>query len=192
VADSAKPEFWNERYAKGRIPWDFGGVPVELLQFLSREKPGSVLIPGCGTGYEVCAFARAGWQVDAVDFSREAICHARRVLGEDARFVRQADFFAENPSGSCDLVYERTFLCSFPKTLWPSYVTQITKTLRTGGCLAGFFFFGPEPEPPPYPLAAGELAELLGKQFTQIENAMVSDSLPFFRDKEKWQVWRKL
>ena len=174
------------------MPWDFGGVPIGLRTFLSRENPGSVLIPGCGTGYEVRAFARAGWHVDAVDFSPEAIRHARKFLDEDARFVRQADFFAENPNGSFDPVYERTFLCSLPKTLWPPYAAQITKALRTGGCLVGFFFFGPEPEPPPYPLAPGELAALLGERFTQTENSLVSDSLPLYRGKESWQVWRKL
>jgi hypothetical protein len=36
----------------------------------------------------------------------------------------QADFFAENPDGPFDLVYERIFLCSLPKTLWPSYAAQ--------------------------------------------------------------------
>jgi Thiopurine S-methyltransferase (TPMT) len=114
--DNSRPEFWDERYAGQRMPWDFGGVPSVLRDCLSREKPGKVLIPGCGTGYEVRAFARSSWQVDAVDFSLEAIRHARKFLGEDARFVRQADFFAESPNGPFDLVYERIFLCSLPKT----------------------------------------------------------------------------
>jgi SAM-dependent methyltransferase len=189
--DSSRREFWDERYAGQRMPWDFGEVPSVLRDFLSREKPGKVPIPGCGTGYEVRAFARSSWQVDAVDFSLEAIRHARKFLGEDARFVRQANFFAENPNGPFDLVYERTFLCSLPKTLWPSYAAQIARPLRTGGCLAEFFFFGPEPEPPPYPLRPGELAALLGERFTQTENALVSDSLPYFAGKENWQIWRK-
>ena len=90
-----------------------------------------------------------------------------------------------------DLVYERAFLCSLPKTLWPSYAAQIAQSLRTGGCLVGFFFFGPEPEPPPNPLRPGELAALLGERFTQTENALVSDSLPYFAGKENWQIWRK-
>ena len=69
MADSAKPQFWAERYAQERTSWDFGGVPIGLRAFLSRERPSSALTPGCGIGYEVRAFARAGWQVDAVDFS---------------------------------------------------------------------------------------------------------------------------
>ena len=98
IIDSSRPEYWDERYAGQRMPWDFGGVPSALRDFLSREKPGKVLVPGCGTGYEVRAFAGSGWQVNAVDFSLEAIRHARKFLGEDVRVVRQADFFADNPN----------------------------------------------------------------------------------------------
>lgn len=189
--DSSRPEFWDERYAGQRMRWDFCEVPSALRDFLSREKPGKVLIPGCGTGYEVRAFARSGGQVDAVNFSPEAIRPAREFLGEDARFVRQADFFAESPNGPFDLVYERIFLCSLPKTLWPSDPVQIARSLRRGGCLAGFFFFGPEPQPLPHPLRLGELTALLGERFTQTENALVSDSLPYFAGKENWQIGRK-
>jgi len=67
--DSGDPGFWDKRYANERMPWDFGDVPAALSEFVQRVPPGKVLIPGCGTGYEVQAFARSGWTVDAVDFS---------------------------------------------------------------------------------------------------------------------------
>lgn len=189
--DSTSPEFWDERYARQRMPWDLGGVPLALKDFLSRTPPGSVLIPGCGTGYEVRAFARAGWRVDALDFSHEAVRRAQTVLGDEAALVRQADFFNDKLTEPVDLIYERTFLCSLPKERWPDYAAKMNRALRSGGCLAGFFFFGPEPEPPPFPLGPGELSLLLGERFRQIEDSTVSDSLPLFQDKERWQVWRK-
>jgi hypothetical protein len=40
------------------MPWDFGGVPVFLEKHYG---PGRVLIPGCGSGYEIEAFSSAGW-----------------------------------------------------------------------------------------------------------------------------------
>jgi SAM-dependent methyltransferase len=190
MKDSSHPEFWNERYASNRMPWDLGGVPSLLVDFLGRTQPGRVLIPGCGTGYEARAFARSGWQVDAVDFSPEAVRRAKEFLGEDAHCVRQADFFGEEHDRSFDLVYERTFLCSPPKSLWPSYSAQVRQALCPGGCLAGFFFFGPEPDPPPYPLGPDELAALLGPGFVQVEDLSVPDSLPLFQNKERWQVWK--
>ncbi|CAN5749208.1 hypothetical protein BH09VER1_BH09VER1_11860 [soil metagenome] len=189
--ESSSPDFWDERYAAGRMPWDFGDAPAALRDFLGRARAGNVLIPGCGTGYEVRAFARAGWRVDAVDFSNEAVQRAREFLGADANLVREADFFVENPNAPFDLIYERTFLCSLPFHLWPSYVQRVAASLRSGGLLAGFFFFGPEPEPPPHPLPLEGLSSLFGDAFEQIEDSPVADSLQLFAGKERWQVWRK-
>jgi SAM-dependent methyltransferase len=173
------------------MPWDFGGVPVALEDFLRRQSPGRVLIPGCGSAYEVRAFVRAGWFVDAVDFSSEAVQRARALLGEEgADRVRQGDFYAGSPHGPFDLVYERTFLCAFPPQRWPAYAAQIRQSLRPGGLLAGFFFHGPEPEPPPYPLPVGGAGDVLGSGFERIEDTPVEDSLPFFAGRERWQVWR--
>ena len=51
-SDSNQPNFWTARYAAGKTPWDFGGVPSALKSFLERSSvPGRVLIPGCGSGY---------------------------------------------------------------------------------------------------------------------------------------------
>lgn len=50
MSDTSQPQFWDERYAGDQTPWDFGGAPVALREFLAREKPGKVLIPGCGRG----------------------------------------------------------------------------------------------------------------------------------------------
>jgi protein-L-isoaspartate O-methyltransferase len=64
-----------------------------------------VLVPGCGTGYEVAAFARHGDDVLGIDFSEAAVDAARRYLGPQSQLVRQADFFA-GAEGPFDLVYE--------------------------------------------------------------------------------------
>ncbi|HEY5894631.1 MAG TPA: methyltransferase [Chthoniobacterales bacterium] len=191
MTDPSQPRFWDERYAARQTPWDFGGVPRALREFLSRGKPGKVLIPGCGCGHEVRAFAQAGWDVDALDFSAEAVRLARGWLGEHGRFVRNVDFFSENPNARFDLIYERTFLCALPRNLWPAWAERVAHCLSQGGRLAGFFFVGEEPNPPPTPLAPGELEALLAGQFTLIEKTTVSDSLPLFIGRETWQVWRK-
>ena len=110
--DPAGPDFWDVRFREGYTPWDAGGVPAALREFLVREPAGRrVLIPGCGSGYEVRAFAAAGHEVVAIDFSPAAIAAARGVLGELGHLVVQGDFFA-HPFGLFDLVYERPFLCA--------------------------------------------------------------------------------
>ena len=82
ASDSNQPDFWTARYAAGKTPWDFGGVPSALISFLERSTaPGRVLIPGCGSGYEIQAFHAAGYDVSAIDFSPAAVDQAKRVLG---------------------------------------------------------------------------------------------------------------
>lgn len=187
------PEFFDTRYAAGKAPWDFGGVPDSLKVFLERHSgPGRALIPGCGSGYEIEAFSTAGWDVIGIDFSRIAVARARSLLGLLAERVHEGDFF-DYPlrEGSFDIIYERTFLCTFPPEFWPRYAERIAALIAASGILCGFFFLGPEDEPPPYPISQVQLDELLGAWFRKIEDEPVEDSLPLFAGRERWQIWRR-
>src|SRR5919106_2159595 len=96
-SDSNQPDFWTIRYAAGKTPWDFGGVPAALKSFLERSSiPGTVLIPGCGSGYEIQAFDAAGYDVSAIDFSPAAVDQAKRGLGSLAERVTLGDFFTHD------------------------------------------------------------------------------------------------
>jgi cyclopropane fatty-acyl-phospholipid synthase-like methyltransferase len=187
------PDFFDDRYAAGRIPWDFGGVPNSLKVFLEKHQgPGRVLIPGCGSGYEIKAFASSGWDVIGIDFSTIAVARARMVLGSLADNVHKGDFF-DYPlaEGAFNIIYERTFLCTFAPEYWTRYARRIASLTAPGGVLCGFFFLGPEDEPPPYPISREQLHELLGRWFEKIEDESVEDSLPLFAGKERWQIWRR-
>src|SRR6266478_2649711 len=90
--DAAKPEFWEKRFRESFTPWDAGRVPAALEQFLKTEpRDQRVLIPGCGSGYEVRAFAEAGLETLAIDFApaAAALCATRaraaRAAGQDRR-----------------------------------------------------------------------------------------------------------
>jgi SAM-dependent methyltransferase len=188
--DPAAPEFWDVRFREGFTPWDAGGVPAALRGFLAREPAGRrVLVPGCGSGYEVQAFAAAGHDVVAIDFSAAAIDAARRVLGPLGRVLVQGDFFA-HPLGEFELVYERAFLCALPRAHWPDWAARVAELLRPGGRLAGFFFWSDDERGPPFGLKHGELEALLAR-FERIEDAGVADSIPVFAGRERWQVWRR-
>jgi SAM-dependent methyltransferase len=189
--DPATPDFWDARFREGVTPWDAGGVPAALRAFLAREPAGRrVLIPGCGSGYEVQAFAAAGDDVVAIDFSPAAIVAARRVLGALGCVLVQGDFFA-HPLGEFELVYERAFLCALPRPLWPRWAARVAEVLRPGGRLVGFFFWRDDERGPPFGLKEGELEQLLAPAFDRIEDAPVADSIPVFAGNERWQVWRR-
>lgn len=190
--DAAQPEFWEKRFREGFTPWDAGRVPTALEQFLRTEPRGQrVLIPGCGSGYEVRAFAEAGYEVLAVDFAPAAVERARQSLGPLARLVRLADFFEFDFAGPFDLVYERAFLCSLPRPLRPRYERRAVEVLGPQGRVAGFFFFEDGERGPPFGLKSGELEMLLGGHFERTLDAAVGDSIPIFSGKERWQVWKR-
>jgi SAM-dependent methyltransferase len=142
-ADSTHPDFWTIPYATGRTPWDFGGVPAALKSFLARSSaPGRVLIPGCGSGYEVQAFHTAGYDVTAIDFSPAAVDQAKRALGVLAERIILGDFFTHDfGQGRFDFIYERTFLCSMPPSRWPDYANRMLDLLSGAGRLIGVFLY---------------------------------------------------
>ncbi len=190
--DPAGPEFWDVRFRERFTPWDAGGVPAAVREFLAREPAGRrVLIPGCGSAYEARAFAEAGHAVVAIDFSAAAIDAARRVLGERDRMLVRGDFFAFDFGVPFDLVYERAFLCALPRAHWPRWAARVAEVLQPGGRLAGFFFWSDAPSGPPFGLRGGELESLLAPAFERVEDAPVADSIPVFAGRERWQIWRR-
>jgi SAM-dependent methyltransferase len=195
-SNSNQADFWTARYAAGRTPWDFGGVPAALKSFLAGwSAPGRVLIPGCGSGYEVEAFHAAGHDVTAIDFSPAAVAQAKRVLGRLAERVISGDFFTYPFGERCfDLVYERTFLCSMTPARRPDYANRVADLLGPGGRLIGFFLYGQNPgvSGPPFALTESEAQQLFEARFQLLRSEAVIDSLPLFRNMEKWQEWQKV
>jgi SAM-dependent methyltransferase len=202
-ADSAVPTFWNQRYIAGETPWVLHKIPATLRSFLKRTRArGRVLIPGCGTDYGVIkAFADTGFDVTAIDFSSIALAETKNALGNSGprcaphrhwpgRLMR-ADFFKSDFGRRFDLVYERTFLCAMHSTRWPRYAERVAELLRPGGKLIGIFFYGTEPEPPPYPISKTKAVEIFGKCFRLVRDLRVSDSVPMFAGMERWQEWER-
>ena len=194
-SDSNRPDFWTVRYAAGKTPWDFGGVPSALKSFLERSPGrGKILIPGCGSGYEVQAFHEAQYDVSAIDFSPAAVDQASRVLGPLAERVILGDFFTHDfGDRRFDLIYERTFLCSMTPSRWPEYVNRTAGLLLPGGKLIGAFLYGQRSSSgPPFPLTEPEANQLFNERFQLQRSEPMTDSLPLFRDMERWQEWLKV
>lgn len=193
-ADSSHPDFWTARYLARTTPWDFGGVPSALESFLIRYPgPGRVLIPGCGSGYEVRAFDQAGYDVTAIDFSPAAVEQARQLLGPLGERVILGDFF-EYDFGSkrFDLIYERTFLCSMTPSRRCTYGKRMADLLSPNGKLVGIFLYGERSDSgPPFPMTDAGADQLFKHEFQLVRSESVSDSLPFFRNRERWQEWLK-
>lgn len=189
--DPATPAFWDARFRQKRTPWDAGSTPPDLERYLI-ENPGGgrVLIPGCGSAYEVRSFLEKGYEVAAIDFSEAAVERARAELGPSHGAVVLGDFFAHDFGPRLfDVIYERAFLASLLRRMWGDYAARVAELLRPEGRLIGFFVYGEEQGGPPFCLKSGELAALLGERFEKVDEAAVKTSVPVFQGKERWEVW---
>ncbi len=190
------PDFWNSRYKSGQTPWDFGGVPADLKDFLKRNPNGGrVLIPGCGWGYEVQAFADAGYDVTAIDLSPAAVERAHQLVNPAlASRILVGDFFKHDfARTSFDVIYERTFLCALLPDRREAYRDRLTRLLKYSGALIGYFYYQ-KSEPndgPPYGLEWGEGKALFSRHFLLMKDVPVTDSLPVFAGRERWQQRRR-
>ena len=191
--DSSKPDFWDTRYRGGVTPWDAAGAPLQLGVWLEHKKSGlKVLVPGCGTGYEVRLFAQRGHDVLAIDFSDSAIDAARRELGPLAHLVQKADFFQFQPA-AFDVVYERALLCALPRAMWQQWAARMAELVRPGGELAGFFYFDDNAKRPPFGAAPNQTQALLQGALDLVEDLSIpaEQSIAVFKGKERWQVWKR-
>jgi SAM-dependent methyltransferase len=135
--------FWDKRFADGDTPWDRGAANPQLGIWLvtGALKPCRILVPGCGSGYEVAALAQAGFDVTALDYSPEAIARTRGKL--EAEKLRatlvEADALAWQPEEPFDAIYEQTCLCALYPDQWRDYADQLHRWLAPGGNLFALF-----------------------------------------------------
>ena len=195
--DPLSPAFWDERFAGRFTPWDRGGVPQALRQFVAATaEPLVCLIPGCGSAHELAYLCDAGWDATAIDFSPAAVAAARERAGAWSERVLEADFFSFElaRAGSArplQLIYERAFLCAMPPAMWPQVAMRWTQLLAPGALLAGYFFFDDKPKGPPFGIVCAQLDALLLPEFECMVDAEASDSIPVFVGKERWMIWRR-
>ncbi len=197
MSDPSHPHFWTSRYESGQTPWDFGGVPADLKEYLrSNPKGGRVLIPGCGWGYEVQAFADAGYDVTAIDISPAAVERAHKLVSSAlSNRIMVRDFFQHHgfAHASFDLVYERNFLDALLPERREAYRDHMSRLLKYGGSLIGYFYYQNTDlnEGPPFGLAWGEADDLFSRHFILMKDMPVADSLPIYAGRERWQERRR-
>src|SRR5262245_37025568 len=109
-------DFWQAKFESNLTPWDRGAASPQLRQWLSSNvlAPCRIVVPGCGSGYEVALLAESGFDVTGIDYAPAAIARTRAALAvANARAdVVEADVLAFTPGALFDAVYDQTCLCA--------------------------------------------------------------------------------
>lgn len=149
-------------------PWDLGQptpVVLHLLQTGSLPK-GQVLVPGCGTGYDVVAMASPDRHVLGLDISSKAIKKAKELSASlpNTNYVDflAADFFTWQPSELFDLVFDYTFFCAIDpcmRTSWAKKMVDILK--KDGELITLIYLISDQDGGPPYNNSVADYEEVL-------------------------------
>jgi len=144
-------DFWKERFATGTTPWNRGAPNPQLARWIADGTLASgmsVIVPGCGHGWEVAALAQAGMHVTGIDFAHNALAICRQILDRDgctAELV-DADVLHWQPDTPIDAIFEQTCLCALYPDFWQRYAAQLHRWLKPGGKLLALFLQALRPE----------------------------------------------
>lgn len=110
--------------------------PPELLEFIAEHKPGRAIDIGCGTGTNVVALSKAGWQVTGVDFAPRAVKLARQKVDQAGI---QADLWVKDATkldginGPFDLAFDLGCFHVIPPDGKNKYLEQLNRILAPNG-----------------------------------------------------------
>lgn len=133
-------DFWQRRFEQRQTPWDRAAPSPQIAAWQADGTLRNglrIAVPGCGSGHDVLALARAGCDVTAIDYASAATELTQAQLtshGQCARVV-QADVLAWQPDSPLDAVYEQTCWCALHPDCWAAYAAQLQAWLRPGGAL---------------------------------------------------------
>lgn len=185
---------WEDRYRMGDTPWEKGEPSPGLVDFLNRTPlplQGTVLVPGCGNGHDVRAWAIAGWDAVGLDIAPSAVSRAAEQTpqGMKAGF-RLGNFLVDEPFALFDCVFEHTCYCAIDPSDRDAYAKAVDRWLRPDGYYVAVNYLIPDTEGPPYGTTRDELLHRFSPRFTLIRD-FVPRSYPNRTDLERLFVWQK-
>ena len=124
--------YWNKRYVNSQNGWDLGAISLPIKEYIDQltDTSISILIPGCGNGYEGEYLIEKGFQnVYLLDFAEEPLLNFKNNNPNfPAENLINEDFFEHQ--GSYDLIIEQTLFCAIDPKLRMNYAKKISELLN--------------------------------------------------------------
>jgi SAM-dependent methyltransferase len=193
------PVDWKEAWKAGRTPWDAGASAPALLDLIAqgRVPAGRVLVPGCGTGYDLATLARSDREVVGVDLSEDAktaFLRAHPELPGDVVY-EVTDFFSFAPEERFDFVWDYTFFCALDPGQRGTWGETMRRLIKPGGLLATLLFPFEDPisdrEGPPWPINTALVRNHIEDAFEELEAREVDNTHTGREGKERLALWRR-
>lgn len=135
-------QFWENRYNENQTGWDLKEVSPPLKEYFDQltDKSISILIPGCGNGYEGEYLFHLGFNnVHLLDLVQQPLDNLlKRVEGFPRHNLHVEDFFEHQ--GKYDLIIEQTLFCAIDPILRLKYIQKIYDLLAPNGKMIGLLF----------------------------------------------------
>jgi len=187
---------WERRYQQGETHWDKGEPSPGLVDFLQDHpdqcSPADVLVPGCGTGHDVRAWAQAGFQAVGYDIAPSAIRLGQqktKAAGLHAAF-HQGDFLTDQPPRQFDWVFEHTLYCAIHPTQRQAYAQAVSRWLKPRGQFLAVHYLIPDEDGPPFGTTREEIIQRFSPLFDLLQE-WVPRSYPNRTNLERMFWWRR-
>ena len=191
-------EFWEACYESEMDGWDIGG-PTPVFERLATKIPkGRICVIGCGRGYDAVTFAKADFEVTAIDFAQTAVLASREnARKEEVEMTVLCEDFFDLPDelqGQFDYVLEYTCFCAISPERRFEYDRVIWQLLKPEGKLLGLFFpldKNVDEGGPPWGVNISELHALFGLHWNLESEEMPKESIEPRADREIMMIWKK-
>ena len=187
--------------------FDAGRSPPHLTQLLESDtlsnlKEKTVLVPGCGRGYDVVSFSQVCQSVTGVELAPTAVQAAHELLKkgnhQNAQVI-SGDFFAPEAGVQYDIGYDYTFFCAIHPNMRDDWACAWAAHLkRPGGILITSIFpvlprDSRDQQGPPWPVWPELYASVLEKNgfvLELLDKVPDQGSHPGREGKEYLAIWK--
>ena len=193
------PVDWRQAWKTGVTPWDAGASPPALRGLLDRGvvPSGRVLVPGCGTGYDLATLAREDREVVGIDLSDDArtafLAEHPSLPGSVVYEV--TDFFSYAPARGFEFVWDYTFFCALDPDQRSAWSQTMKRLVEPAGVLATLLFPFEDPisdrAGPPWPINTEMVRTYVEDAFEELDTAEVAHTHPGREGKERLALWRR-